>query len=293
MAVSEHLRAAYTDLNRWLDHARAEIVSARLISYDLEFCAESDRFSSSIKLETGIDEVRRRATYLQEISGEGSEYYRAAETAQNAGFIIDPHSQRVERAVVRLPGRKWSIRPILMTRFAYAEWKAIQRTLGESRKAFSHEELDALNRWAEECDKLVTVSDRLHCDGCVILTRAADLLPKFQRGEIRTRRTFSFSESWDEVRKSWPPSLGRESIRAARKAVNGLRRWIIRRKRRPDLTAKQQRALELIKSKGPIKGLAIARQIKVEESTLRTHYLPILRKHGVKNGDDGYYIADD
>ena len=57
------------------------------------------------------------------------------------------------------------------------------------------------------------------------------------------------------------------------------------------LTPKQQRALELIrKHDGPIKGVLLARKLEIEESTLRKHYIPVLKGHGVKNNGDGYYI---
>ena len=62
----------------------------------------------------------------------------------------------------------------------------------------------------------------------------------------------------------------------------------------PRLNSKVVKAVQYVKQKGPIKGLAIARHIRVEESTFRTHYVPKLKKLGVVSTEDGYvYVASD
>lgn len=56
----------------------------------------------------------------------------------------------------------------------------------------------------------------------------------------------------------------------------------------PNRSSKLQRALEFVKDRGPIKGLAIAKHLNIEESTFRKHYAPKLRDRGVISTDDGY-----
>ena len=55
---------------------------------------------------------------------------------------------------------------------------------------------------------------------------------------------------------------------------------------------KVYKALGFIKEKGPVKGLVVARHIDVSPERFRSHYVPKLKKLGVKNNKrgDGYYV---
>ena len=58
---------------------------------------------------------------------------------------------------------------------------------------------------------------------------------------------------------------------------------------------KLTKALSHIREKGPICGASVASYIGVDEKTFRKHYVPDLKKSGVKNdgaGGDGYYLPD-
>ena len=61
------------------------------------------------------------------------------------------------------------------------------------------------------------------------------------------------------------------------------------------LKGKKLHAFEYIKENGPKKGLLIARSLNIEENTFLSHYVPELKKHGVKNdgNGDGYYVPED
>ena len=57
------------------------------------------------------------------------------------------------------------------------------------------------------------------------------------------------------------------------------------------LTPRQQAAFKLIQSlESRAKAATIARKLGIKESTFRTHYLPKLVPHGLRNEGDGYYI---
>jgi len=58
------------------------------------------------------------------------------------------------------------------------------------------------------------------------------------------------------------------------------------------LTEAQQKVFDFIKSKGPVMGKEIIKQFGMGASTLTTHYIPALEKHGVKNiPRKGYVVA--
>jgi hypothetical protein len=61
----------------------------------------------------------------------------------------------------------------------------------------------------------------------------------------------------------------------------------------PRLNEKQQRALQFISARGPVKAVIIARELSIKESTFRTHYVPVLEKHGVRNHGNGYLLASE
>jgi hypothetical protein len=58
---------------------------------------------------------------------------------------------------------------------------------------------------------------------------------------------------------------------------------------------KIQQALQLIDKRGPIKGVRIARELGICESTFRKHYVPLLEERGVRNdrSGNGYYRSKD
>ena len=60
---------------------------------------------------------------------------------------------------------------------------------------------------------------------------------------------------------------------------------------RGKLRKKQLAALEIIERDGPVSGKVLAKRIKVEETTFRRHYVPVLKAFGVTNDGDGYYVA--
>lgn len=52
-----------------------------------------------------------------------------------------------------------------------------------------------------------------------------------------------------------------------------------------------EKALEIIKEKGPVKGSTVAKGIGVRVTTFRKHYVPILTDRNVLNDGEGYYLA--
>lgn len=57
------------------------------------------------------------------------------------------------------------------------------------------------------------------------------------------------------------------------------------------LSQTQRKALEIIKSDGPIQGKTLAKKLRIAQATLRKHVLPKLREFGVQNhrSGDGYF----
>ncbi len=53
---------------------------------------------------------------------------------------------------------------------------------------------------------------------------------------------------------------------------------------------KLQAAYDFIAEKGPVKGLLVARSIRIKPPAFRKYYVPLLKNRGVKNDGDGYYL---
>src|SRR4051794_37415448 len=120
MGVSLHIRTAYSELIGWLKTARIMAARRRSIRVDADLCASADRFIAAIALETGVDEVRRRAMYLRESTGSNSDYQRVALAACNAGVNPGPGVLYGGLKTPRVEG--WVIHPIDWTHWAYEQW---------------------------------------------------------------------------------------------------------------------------------------------------------------------------
>jgi hypothetical protein len=63
---------------------------------------------------------------------------------------------------------------------------------------------------------------------------------------------------------------------------------------KPAVSPKVQKAIDYIRSKGPVKALSIARHIGLKgDAGFRKHYVPKLKALGVKNDGNGYYLPPD
>ena len=57
-----------------------------------------------------------------------------------------------------------------------------------------------------------------------------------------------------------------------------------------ELTRKQQRVFDCIKEHGPITAKQIAEKLGIASSTVASHFIPRLRRFGVRNDRNGYYV---